>query len=96
MREMIWRNTGNLGTNYKSARKQIMSKCPALCHIPKVHRREEQIMIDHIRAMAHLNEEVFRKVVEKYIAADARALCLPVKPNRTITVINYIFANLSI
>lgn len=96
VREVVRRNTGDLGTNDKSACKKIMSKSPALSHISEIHGREEQIMIDHIRAMANLNEEVFRKVVKKYIAADAGALCLPVKPKRTVTAIDFIFTNLSI
>ncbi len=81
VREVIRRSTGDLGTNDKSACKQIMDKCSALSHISEIHQGEEQIMIDHIRTMANLNEEVLRKIVKKYIAADAGALCLPVKPN---------------
>ncbi|MNO89663.1 hypothetical protein D3C76_811530 [compost metagenome] len=45
VREVIRRSTGNLGTNDKSACKQIMDKGSALRHISEIHRREEQIVI---------------------------------------------------
>ena len=75
---------------------KIMYKRAALRDVAEVHFRKEEVVIDHIRAVADLDEQVLRLAVEADVAVEMRALRLPVEPYGAVAAIEHVVVNLRI